>query len=620
MTYTRIASALFAVMVPFSALAADMSASDVIGAVLTDTRPETLFLRVMKKSQGRTMVLNVTGAREGGMEGKMWTKTSMVWRTGQEWIKVDAEMRLKNNKAYLMLKNASASAGLPVVAEFSAAAGQWYELDLSDPAVKTWFMSGANSSALASLFSLDRTKYQGGYSNKFTFTGDTSVLASLLREALPLLVSPDTLNGVHMKVDTNGQGAFQYAILKGDTFEARVQRQLGAVYVETPKGNIKPLPRGEIANLFFSGTSGETAEKPKAAVASSVSSSVSTVNHDVSSEMRLPSTKNSVKVGVTKRTAERAIIDLLGPNGVNVKRTVRLAVTKVQWDSLSAFRFDFSRDGGILHTYPTPTKAVFTTKDAYAPLDVIFFDEKGSFISSARMLKCESSVCPEYTADRAAKFALLVEEGFIIKHKVGNLWRLDLSWYKLPQSTELSPQEVDRMAKRNLVQRQAIKANDAARAQGEGGYESLRTLASLLAGKVRSADIAALGGVRADDKVAMSLYTLLFDTVKSNEGITYAYIVRPTDIQSAFALLVDNFTFASKETLDTDNSGIVESDEEPARVGTLYTYSALKEALVKTTFVHLADNGDVTVFAPVRDDNGNVVALVALMQPANGGK
>lgn len=620
MTYTRIASALVAVMIPFSALAADMSATDIVGAVLTDNRPETLFLRVMKKSQGRTMVLNVTGAREGGMAGKMWTKTSMVWRTGQEWIKVDAEMRLKNNKAYLMIKSASASAGLPVVTEFSAAAGQWYELDLSDPAVKKWFTSGVDASAIGSLFSLNRTKFQGGYSNKFTLTGDASVLASVLREALPLLVSPDSLRDVQMKVDTNGLGAFQYAMLKGDTFEARVQRQLGAVYVETPKTATKPLPRGEVANLFFSEISGTTVEVVPPAPVTASSSSVSRVNHDVSREMRLPSTTNSVTAGVAKRTAERAIIDLIGPNGINVKRTVRLALTKTQWDSLSAFRFDFSRDGGILHTYPTPTKAIFTTKDAYAPLDVIFFDEKGSYISSVRMPKCESSVCPEYMPERAAKFALLVEEGFLIKYKVGDLWRLDLSWYKLPQSTELSPKELDRLAKRNLVQRQAIKINETTRAQGEGGYESLRTLATILAGKVRSADIVALAGIRADDKVSMSLYTLLFDTVKANPGVTYAYIVRPTDAQSAFALLVDNFTFASKETLDTDKSGFVESDEEPARVGTLFAYPALKQALLKTTYVHLADNGDVTVFAPVRDDNGAVIALVALMQPANGGK
>jgi len=615
MTYTRIAAALVAVIVPFSALAAEMSPGDIIGAVLTDNRPETLFLRVMKKSQGRTMVINVTGAREGGLAGKMWTKTSMVWRTGQEWIKVDAEMRLKNNKAYLMIKSTSASAGLPVVAEFSAAAGQWYELDLNDPAVSKWFMSGVDASAIGSLFSLHRTKFQGGYSNKLTLTGDTSALASVLRQALPLLVSPDTLKDVQMKVDTNGLGAFQYAMLKGDTLEARVQRQLGAVYVETPKTPTKPLPRGEIANLFFSEISGATVSVPQPAPAAA-SSSISRVNHDVSSQMRLPSTKNSVTAGVVKRKAERAIIDLVGPNGVNLKRTVRLAVTKSQWDSLSAFRFDFSRDGGILHTYPTPTKVIFTTKDAYAPLDVIFFDEKGSYISSVRMPKCESSVCPEYMPERAAKFALLVEGGFLIKYQVGNLWRLDLSWYKLPQKTGLSPQELDRFAKRNLVQRQAIKASDTMRFQGEGGYESLRTLVTILAGKVRSADIATLAGVRTDDRVAMSFYTLLLDTVKSNPGITYAYIVRPTDAQSRFALLVDNFTFASKETLDADKSGIVESDEEPARVGTLYTYSALKQALLKTTFIHLADNGDVTVFAPVRDDNGNVVALVALMQPA----
>lgn len=620
MTYTRIASALFAVIVPFSALAADISPSDIVGAVLTDNRPETLYLKVAKKFQGRTVVLNVTGAREGGMEGKMWLKTSMVWRNGQEWMKVDAEIRLKNSKAYIVIKHASASDGFPVLPEFRAAVGQWYELDLNDPAVKRWFMSDGNPSVIGSLFSLDRIRFQGGYSNKFALTGDPTSLADALRQTLPLLLAPDTLRDVQMKIDTNGLGAFQYAMLKGDTFEARVQRQLGAVYVETPKGSIKPLPRGEIANMFFSGTTGATAETPRPTMSSSVSSSVPAVNHDVSSEMRLPSTKNSVTVGVTKRAAERAIIDLVGPNGVNVKRTVRLAVTKVQWDSLAAFRFDFTRDGGILYVYPAPSTPVFTTKDAYAPLDVIFFDEKGRYISSARMLKCESSVCPEHTPQRPAKFALLVEEGFVIKYSVGNLWRLDLNWYKLPQHTDLTPQELDRMAKRNIVQRQAIKAGSSTRAEGESGYESLRTLATLLAAKVRSADISNLSGMRPDNKVAMSLYTLLFDTVKSNASIEYAYIVRPTDAQSAFALLVDNFTFASKDVLDTDKSGIVESDEEPARVGTLYTYPALRQALLKTTFVHLADNGDVTVFAPVRDDNGNVVALVALMQPANGRK
>lgn len=615
MTYTRIASAVLAATLPLTVLAADMSASDILGAVLSDQRPETLYLKTTKESQGRTMTVTVTGAREGGLAGKMWTRTSVDWRSGDEWLKTQAEIRLKNNKAYFMIRTASASAGIPAAPEFSAAAGTWYELDLHDPAVKDWFMADLDVSHFGSLFSLVRTRYQGGYANAFTQNGKSSDIVSALHKALPPLLVPDSMEGAKLKVDTNGLGAFQFASMKGSAFEARVQRQLGAVYVETPKAT-KPLPRGEIAAMFFSPTSGAMPDMPKPVEPPAPSSSAQAVDRDANADVRQPVAKSSVKGGTLRRTAERAIIDLIGPNRVNVKRTVRLALTQTRWDSPADFRSDFSRDGGVLYSYPSPSKPVFTTKGAYAPLDVIFFDEKGGYISSGRMRKCEGSVCPEVTPDRPATFALQVEEGFIMRHRMGNLWRLDLSWYNVPQETGLTPQQIDRMARRNMRTRQTVSSAASTRVIGETGYESLRTLAGILAGKVRSSDVASLRGVRPDQTVAMSLFTMLADTVQTNPGIRHAYIVRPTDAPDAFALLVDNLTFATSETLDVDKSGTVEADEEPAKPGTLYSYPALGQAILKTSFVHLSDNGDVTVFAPVRDANGNVIALVAVMQPA----
>lgn len=610
MTHTRIASALLAAMVPFSAIAADVSAADVIGAVLSEQRPETIFLKTTKEMDGATTVVTVTGAREGGIAGKMWTRTSVDWKRGASWMKVESEMRLKDARAYMMIKKASASSDVPAALEFSAAAGKWFELDLNDPAVKGWFMSDADAGVIGSLFSLNRTRYQGGYSNTMTLTGTEADLTMVLRNALPALLAPTSLAGATMKIDTNSVGAFQFASLKSSAFEARVQRQIGAVYVETPKGTMSRLPMGQISSMYFSPMSGSEV-KPVAAV-----SSPSAVNHDVGTEMKLPSlSRNPVTAGVVKRTSERALIDLVGPDGVNVKRTVRLALTQVQWDSLAAFRFDFSRDGGILYMYPNETKPVFTTRDAYAPLDVIFFDKNGSYVSSERMRKCESSVCPEFSPPVPVKYALQVEEGFTIKHKVGPLWRLDISWYKLPQSLTLSPQQIDRMARRNILQRQGIKLTPTGDVIGETGYESLRTLAKVLASKVRSADIASMSGLQPNEKVSMSVYTLLWDTVKSNPEVTYAYVVRPTDIPNAFALLVDNFTYATKDVLDLDKNGRVESTEEPAKVGTLYRYPSLSEALMKSTFIDISDNGDVTALAPVRDQDGNVVALVAVMQP-----
>ena len=79
---------------------------------------------------------------------------------------------------------------------------------------------------------------------------------------------------------------------------------------------------------------------------------------------------------------------------------------------------------GMLFVYPEASMLNFWMKDTLIPLEILFFDASGSFVSAATMEPCTADPCTRYPSQAASQFALEAAPGFREKHKIGVGWKL----------------------------------------------------------------------------------------------------------------------------------------------------------------------------------------------------
>jgi uncharacterized membrane protein (UPF0127 family) len=378
---------------------------------------------------------------------------------------------------------------------------------------------------------------------------------------------------------------------------------MSPVNVETPK-NVSPLTSDALRALFG------VIPTEQAQTHSSEQ-----VNHDIGTELHLPTDSDTAAARLIQRNAERALIHLYGGGGKDVRLTVRVAQQPLQWDSLSAFTYDFRQDAGVLYVYPDLSLPVFTAKDIFEPVDVLFFDETGSFVSALSLQKCETVVCPELQPSKPVKYAVEVAYGFLIKHQVDHLWRLSLR--RSPLSSPAVPgirSVIDRLARQ--------RANDPLSATpspvrtpdiSEMGNERLITLATLLSSKIRPSDLRQAVVENSGGAAVKGLYDLLSETQQANPSVTYMYLLKPATAADAFQLLVDSFTLAPLSVLDTNHNGSIDADERPAVVGTTYLHYLFTPAL-SGPVIDSTLGDDIAVYVPVRDEEGNGIAVLGIVE------
>lgn len=88
------------------------------------------------------------------------------------------------------------------------------------------------------------------------------------------------------------------------------------------------------------------------------------------------------------------------------------------------FRESLSPSEGMLFVFPKEAPRGFWMKNTLIPLDILFFDAQGGWISGATMTPCKSDLCPSYSSGRAAKYALELPAGFLVEHGTG--WELKM--------------------------------------------------------------------------------------------------------------------------------------------------------------------------------------------------
>ena len=89
------------------------------------------------------------------------------------------------------------------------------------------------------------------------------------------------------------------------------------------------------------------------------------------------------------------------------------------------FRENLPENAGMWFVFPEPGIYAFWMKNTLIPLDVLYFDEEGKFVSVQTMNPCEHDPCKTYPSARPAKYALEVNAGFAEKEGVGEKWRLE---------------------------------------------------------------------------------------------------------------------------------------------------------------------------------------------------
>jgi uncharacterized membrane protein (UPF0127 family) len=79
---------------------------------------------------------------------------------------------------------------------------------------------------------------------------------------------------------------------------------------------------------------------------------------------------------------------------------------------------------GMLFVFNDEVPRSFWMKNTLIPLDIMFFDEKGGFVSSTSMVPCEENPCPLYSSGAPAMYALEVPGGFVQQNQIGKGWQL----------------------------------------------------------------------------------------------------------------------------------------------------------------------------------------------------
>ncbi len=605
--------ALLSLLLPAQVLAADLSPSQLLGLPLFEQKPVNFTLSVSQNVGSVKTSLVSRGAREGVSPDKFWAFVTLKRSSGAASMHVSFDVRVVHGMAYIRITDIGGSDSMIDVPGLKALGQQWYSVSQNALSFQKWTMPPLEPDLLAGSFNVKHELFQSGGSYTLSLvSGEAeSVIASLLRQ-LPdpsqssSLLSSDKLS-FKLKVDTTRSGEYRFSQLSIQnptvTVVSKVQRQMSPVNVETPKNSVALTSDALRALLGVMPTGSTSTVLPAQA------------NYDIGTELHLPIDGNTSAARLMQRNAELALIHLYGGGGRDVRLTVRVADKQLKWDSLSAFTYDFRQNAGVLYIYPNPIIPTFTSKDIFEPVDVLFFDDTGSFVSALSLKKCETVVCPELKPSKPVKYAVEVSYGFLIKNQVDLLWRLSLRRSPIASSTVPGIRSIiDRIARQ--------RAEDPLSAPpipvrpidiSEMGNERLITLATLLSAKIRPADLRQAFVEDSSGPAVKSLYDLLSDMQHANSSVTYAYILKPATAEDAFQLIVDSFTLAPLSVLDTNHNGTIDADERPAVVGTTYLHYLFTPAL-SGPVVDSTLGTDIAVYVPVRDEEGNAIAVLGIVE------
>lgn len=123
---------------------------------------------------------------------------------------------------------------------------------------------------------------------------------------------------------------------------------------------------------------------------------------------------------IASRTAN---IQLVGKDKT-VTLNVEIADTPTERAEGLMNRESIPENGGMLFVFDEEQDLRFWMKNTQMPLDIIFFDKTGRFVSTTTMEPCEVSPCKSYRSQSFAKYALETNAGFVEKNGIRVGWQL----------------------------------------------------------------------------------------------------------------------------------------------------------------------------------------------------
>lgn len=108
----------------------------------------------------------------------------------------------------------------------------------------------------------------------------------------------------------------------------------------------------------------------------------------------------------------------------SVPVTVELAVTREEQQKGLMERTTLAEGSGMMFVFEQQQPLGFWMRDTLIPLQILYFDEQGAFVSASDMEPCVTEVCENYYSAAPAKYALEVNPGFRETHGIAPGWRL----------------------------------------------------------------------------------------------------------------------------------------------------------------------------------------------------
>lgn len=126
----------------------------------------------------------------------------------------------------------------------------------------------------------------------------------------------------------------------------------------------------------------------------------------------------------SKNQSSLPTITLESPSGYTREVFVEIADEPAEQAKGLMFRESLLDDHGMLFVFGAMRPRSFWMKNTLIPLDIIYFDADGQFVSTVQMQPCKKDPCKNYPSAGSAQFALEVPAGYVGKYGVGPGWKL----------------------------------------------------------------------------------------------------------------------------------------------------------------------------------------------------